>query len=69
MMLDGVSVWSELGEFVVLGATETEAVEIPLLYDVRMKVCSQRKSTIQMGQLGIVAPRLSHPEPLISAVD
>lgn len=42
-------------------------MEIPLLYDVRLKVCSQRKSTIQPGQLGIIAPRLSDPEPLLSA--
>lgn len=61
------AVWREVCEFVVLGACrDTEAMEIPLLYDVRLKVCSQRKSTIQPGQLGIIAPRLSDPEPLFS---
>lgn len=40
---------------------DSVAVEIPLLCDVRLKVCSQRKSTIESGQLGFIALRLSDP--------
>lgn len=55
--------------FVVFDFTETlEAVEIPLLCDVRVKVCSQRKSTIESGQLGIIALGLSHPAGLLSSL-